>query len=68
MGALEDVAHPVGGAMRQPRPTGRFSGTPAGLHRGSPGLGEHTHEILRELDRSESQIDELKSSGIINSD
>ncbi len=68
MGALEDFAHPVGGAMRQPRPTGRFSGTPAGLHRGSPGLGEHTHEILRELDRSESQIDELKSSGIINSD
>ena len=68
MGALEDFTHPAGGAMRQPRPTGQFFGTPAGLHRGSPGLGEHTQEILLELNRNESQIAELQKGGIINSD
>lgn len=68
MGALQEFAHPQGGSMRQPRPTGQFHGTPSGLHHGSPALGEHTDEILEELGRSARQIANLKTNGIINSD
>lgn len=65
MGALEAFEHPLGGPMRQPRPQGRFSATPAGLHRSSPALGEHTEEVLRECGLSDTEIDELKAGGVI---
>lgn len=65
MGALQEIDHPQGGRMRQPRPQGQFSATPAELRRCSPELGEHTAEILSEI-RSEAQIEELRASGIIN--
>jgi crotonobetainyl-CoA:carnitine CoA-transferase CaiB-like acyl-CoA transferase len=67
MGALQEFNHRQGGLMRQPRPTAQFHGTPSSLHRGSPELGEHTDEILLELGRSVQQIEELKTSAIINS-
>ena len=66
MQALVEFDHPNGGNMRQPRPTGRFEGTPAGIHRCSPELGEHTEELLRELGRTDEQITAARSAGIIN--
>ena len=66
MGALVEFEHPTGGAMRQPRPTGQFHGTPAGLHRPSPELGEHTVELLNELGRTAKEIAELREAGVIN--
>lgn len=66
MGALQEFNHRQGGLMRQPRPTAQFHGTPSSLHRGSPELGEHTDEILLELGRSVQQIEELRTSAIIN--
>jgi crotonobetainyl-CoA:carnitine CoA-transferase CaiB-like acyl-CoA transferase len=65
MGALLEFEHPHGGSMRQPRPQGRFSKTPAGLNRASPDLGEHTAEILREV-RSDAEIAQLRADHIIN--
>jgi crotonobetainyl-CoA:carnitine CoA-transferase CaiB-like acyl-CoA transferase len=65
MGALEEFEHHLGGPMRQPRPQGRFSETPAGLHRSSPGLGEHTEEVLGECGYSADQIEQLRRDGII---
>lgn len=65
MGALQEFDHPHGGRMRQPRPPGQFSRTPAGLNRCSPELGEHTREILAEI-RSPEAIDALHSAGVIN--
>jgi crotonobetainyl-CoA:carnitine CoA-transferase CaiB-like acyl-CoA transferase len=65
MGALLEVAHPQGGRMRQPRPPGQFSQTPAGLMRCSPELGEHTKEVLREI-RSDAEIEALLNGGIIH--
>jgi formyl-CoA transferase len=54
--------------MRQPRPQGRFRETPAGIYRSSPGLGEHTEEVLLEAGYSRSDIETLKSEGVIPSD
>jgi len=65
MGALVEFDHPVGGAMRQPRPPGRFSDTPAEIFRCSPDLGEHTDELLREADFSVEEIDALRNEGVV---
>lgn len=65
MGALETFEHNEGGSMRQPRPAGRFYGTPAGLFRHSPGLGEHTDEVLTECGLTPAAIRELRAAGIV---
>jgi crotonobetainyl-CoA:carnitine CoA-transferase CaiB-like acyl-CoA transferase len=65
MGALEAFEHPLAGPIRQPRPQGRFRGTPAGLHRGSPALGEHTEEVLLEAGLSIGEIETLRTEGVI---
>jgi len=65
MGALQEFDHHLGGPMRQPRPQGRFHGTPAGLHRSSPGLGEHTDEVLAECGLNSAEIEALRSAGIV---
>ncbi|MGE0625851.1 MAG: CaiB/BaiF CoA transferase family protein [Pseudomonadales bacterium] len=65
MGALETFEHSAGGTMRQPRPAGRFHGTPAGLFRNSPGLGEHTDEVLAECGIDEAEIRALRDAGVV---
>ena len=59
MGALLEFEHPLGGAMRQPRPPGRFSDTETGIYRYSPELGEHTAEVLNEFGFTDSEIETL---------
>ena len=49
-GAWLDVQHPFEGRLRQLRPPVRMSDTPTGLFRPAPRLGEHTAEVLAELD------------------
>ncbi len=66
MGALLEFEHHQGGLMRQPRPQGRFYGTPAALHRTSPGLGEHTDEILAECGLTSAEIAELRRSKVVS--
>jgi crotonobetainyl-CoA:carnitine CoA-transferase CaiB-like acyl-CoA transferase len=65
MGALTEFEHHLAGAMRQPRPAGRFHSTPAGLQRSSPALGEHTDEVLAELGMVAAEIAELRAAGVI---
>ena len=42
----------------------KFSDTPASIDRGAPLLGEHTPEVLAELDYTDEEIAELISSGV----
>ena len=42
-----------------------FSETPVRQWRAGPGLGEHTTEVVRALGRSEGEIEELKSKGVL---
>lgn len=44
-----DVPHPFEGLLRQLRPPVRMSGTPTGVWRPAPRLGEHTDEVLSSL-------------------
>jgi len=65
MQAVIEFEHPVGGEMRQARPPGRFSDTPAGLFRHTPGLGEHTDELLGEIGFSPDEIARLRDLSIV---
>ena len=38
------------GRIREPRPPARFSETPSEIQRPAPSLGEHTDEVLRQMD------------------
>lgn len=49
VGMFEEADHHIAGRTRLPRHPARFGATPAALTGGSPGLGEHTDEILTEL-------------------
>ena len=57
--------HEHAGQLRQARPAARFSETPSSVRRGAPLLGEHTDEVLRELDFDDDAIAELRAGGVI---
>lgn len=54
LGLLQDHKHPVYGDFRQPVHPVEFSASPASYRRHPPLLGEHTDEILAELDHGRS--------------
>ena len=56
---------PQTGRMRQPRPAERFDATPSTIRRPAPLLGEHTHEVLRELGVREDELSALQRDGAI---
>jgi crotonobetainyl-CoA:carnitine CoA-transferase CaiB-like acyl-CoA transferase len=51
--------HPSEGRIRTLRPPVRFGAADCGLRRLAPCLGEHSREILRELGRSETEVEDL---------
>ncbi|MFT5099487.1 MAG: crotonobetainyl-CoA:carnitine CoA-transferase CaiB-like acyl-CoA transferase [Planctomycetaceae bacterium] len=60
-----EIEHPVAGTIRQTRPAARFSKSKAEPGRGAPLLGQHNAEILSDLGLSESEIETLKTEGVI---
>jgi crotonobetainyl-CoA:carnitine CoA-transferase CaiB-like acyl-CoA transferase len=64
IGMFEVQEHPIVGTARMPRHPTRFQGTPAQLRDGSPGLGEHTDEILDELGLAD-RVAELRAAGVV---
>lgn len=62
---IVELEHPVAGKIRQTRPAARFSKSKAEPGRGAPQLGQHNSEILLDLGLSESEIEALKTEGVI---
>jgi len=62
---LWESEHHLAGKLRQARPAARFSATPTSLHRGGPGLGEHTEGTLAEIGYDEDTIAQMLSAGVI---
>ena len=65
MGLFELQEHPIVGKARLPRHPTRFGGTPAKLSGGSPALGQHTDEILREAGYDAATIAELRARKVV---
>jgi len=64
VGLFQQFDHHVVGKVRMPRHPTRFGTTPADLALGSPALGEHTDEILGELDLGD-RVAALRESGAV---
>lgn len=56
---FQEVEHPSEGKLLQARPPARFSESPAGVHRMPPLLGQHTRELLREVNYPDEEIERL---------
>ncbi len=62
---LVTVNDPVIGALRQQAPYPRFVGSPSAIPAGAPRLGEHTSDVLGQLGLSETDIETLRTNGVI---
>ena len=60
-----DIGHPGYGIVRMLGFPIKFSDLPCQVRRPAPGLGEHSAEILLELDYPESELETLKRDGVI---
>ncbi|WP_375381837.1 CaiB/BaiF CoA transferase family protein [uncultured Sphingomonas sp.] len=65
LGLVETVDHPTLGKLRQVAiPLAKPHSTNAWVRRAPPVLGQHTHEILRELNIAEADIDQLMAAKV----
>jgi crotonobetainyl-CoA:carnitine CoA-transferase CaiB-like acyl-CoA transferase len=64
-GMRASVTHPTLGEMPQIGLPYKLSGTPASIRTAPPLLGEHSGEILAELDYSPDEVAALRSEGVI---
>jgi crotonobetainyl-CoA:carnitine CoA-transferase CaiB-like acyl-CoA transferase len=62
---LVEIDHPRAGRVNLLKHPVRYGGRSAALRRLPPEVGEHTREVLKELDYSQSQIDGLRAVGAI---
>jgi crotonobetainyl-CoA:carnitine CoA-transferase CaiB-like acyl-CoA transferase len=62
---IVESEHPQAGTMRQPRPAARFSATPSALRAFAPTLGQHTDELLHELNLSADELASLRAAKIV---
>jgi crotonobetainyl-CoA:carnitine CoA-transferase CaiB-like acyl-CoA transferase len=62
---LLDVAHPGHGVVRMLGFPMKLSATPCQVRRPAPALGQHSDEILAELDFSATERDALRQEGVV---
>ena len=60
-----EIQHPNGVTVKMLQTPIQFSKTPGRIRSCAPELGQHTEEILLELDYEWSEIIELKANGVI---
>lgn len=62
---VTQVDHPVAGAVKTLGTPVKFHGTPGGVNRAAPLLGQHSSEVLLEMGYSESDVQQLLDAGVI---
>lgn len=62
-----ETVHPIAGPTKALGVPIKFTGTPGGVRRPAPLLGEHTREVLGEAGFAEAEIDALLQSGAARS-
>ncbi len=62
---LVDYDHPVMGKLKIPGYPIHFSGNSPGVYNPAPDIGEHTDQVMRQMNYSEEEIEALKKEGII---
>lgn len=62
-GMVVETAHPVAGTVKGIGLPIKFSDTPGGSVLPAPLLGEHNHDVLRELGYDDADIDRLTATG-----
>jgi crotonobetainyl-CoA:carnitine CoA-transferase CaiB-like acyl-CoA transferase len=65
LGAAADVNHPRLGRIRILNQAVKLSRTPATMKTATPEIGEHTDEVLRELEYSDAEIAQLRTQGAV---
>jgi crotonobetainyl-CoA:carnitine CoA-transferase CaiB-like acyl-CoA transferase len=60
-----EYEHPVAGRVHNLGFPAKFSKTPGQVRRPAPSLGQHTREVLQELNYTEAMIQELEEKNII---
>jgi formyl-CoA transferase len=60
-----EVPHPTAGSVKLAGIPYSLSGTPADIRRHPPLLGEHTEEVLGELDYGTQEITRLREDGVV---
>ena len=63
-GVFAERDHALAGRLREPRHPARFHATPVGRPEDAPALGQHSDEILRELELG-ARIPALRESGVL---
>lgn len=66
-GIIVELEHPALGFIKSIATPVHLSESPLVYYRHPPSLGEHTEEVLQELDYDTQQIENLKTAGVINS-
>jgi crotonobetainyl-CoA:carnitine CoA-transferase CaiB-like acyl-CoA transferase len=64
-GTFVEYEHPTEGWVKTPGFAIKFSKAPCEVERGAPLNGEHTREILRELNYNNNRIDKLIQKGVL---
>jgi crotonobetainyl-CoA:carnitine CoA-transferase CaiB-like acyl-CoA transferase len=63
--AAASVKHPKLGEIRLVNQAAKLSRTPATMATATPSLGEHTDEVLRELELSDAEVADLRARRVI---
>ena len=60
-----EVNHPRLGRYKILNQAVKLSRTPATLKTATPEIGQHTHEILRELEYGDADVARLRAQGVV---
>jgi crotonobetainyl-CoA:carnitine CoA-transferase CaiB-like acyl-CoA transferase len=64
-GMIREIRLADGSALKVPGVVPKLSGTPGDVNGAGPALGEHTDEVLREIDYDDAAIAALRARGVI---